>query len=209
MATKTLTVEQLEAERGKLQDALRELAGEQEIVRSALAQAQAITARYGQAPENADLHERRREELALYAERLAAGLAAVDADLVAARETERTAERERREKRLKSIRAEAGKLCDQLQSDLTDRAAWNKLGALHSEHLALRRELYGLDALGRAASSPFDWLSPAEGLARYCAALKMIAFGDPRPPEYPDAYRQLHSRDWSPPVRSLREALGL
>jgi len=211
VATKSLVkgVEQLEAERAALRNALAEVEQERQVITATVEQAQALSVREGADVQVAVAVEERAADLDRARVRLEAGLRQVESELVEAREAERTAERERREKRLKSIRAEAGKLCDQLQSDLTDRAAWNKLGALHSEHLALRRDLYGLDALNRAASSAWDWLSPAEGLARYCAALKMIAFGDPRPPEYPDAYRQIHSRDWSPPVRSLREALGL
>jgi hypothetical protein len=211
MTTKTAaatSLDKLEIERHRLQEAISELDQQRAAQAKRLAAAQAAAARGGDAGE-ADQLEAEHQRLAQVAERLQRGLAAVEHDIQQAQEAERQAERESKEKRLASIRREAGRLCDALQADLTNREAWDKLVALYREHLQLRVALYGHDVLSRPASSPWDWLAPAEGLARFFAAVNTLAFGNSQPPEHPEAYRVLRGRDWTPPAKTLREALGL
>jgi len=207
-AAPATSLDKLEIERQRLQEAISELDQQRAAQAKRLAAAQAAAARGGDAGE-ADQLEAEHQRLAQVAERLQRGLAAVEHDIQQAQEAERQAERESKEKRLASIRREAGRLCDALQADLTNREAWDKLVALYREHLQLRVALYGHDVLSRPASSPWDWLAPAEGLARFFAAVNTLAFGNSQPPEHPEAYRVLRGRDWTPPAKTLREALGL
>lgn len=205
----TTKIAQFEQERKRLSARLAELERERADLADALAAAQAQAARGGDAGAAAEF-ERRRAELALQAERLSAALAAVDADLQAAREAKAQAERERLEKRLAQIYRDAGELADRLQSDPTDRAAWARLCDLHAEHVALRRQLYGVDILAQPNPCPagWNWQHPRAGWRAWWAAVDQLAFGAERSAEETAV---LQAAGWRvrPLPRSLRAALGL
>jgi hypothetical protein len=207
-AAPAISLDKLEIERQRLQEAISELGQQRSAQAKRLAAAQAAAARGGDAGE-AERLEAEADRLALLAERLQRGLSAVASDIEQTQEAERQAERESKEKRLATIRRDAGKLCDKLQADLADRASWDALGALHREHLSIRRDLYGVDLRGRPASSPWDWPAPVDGLTAYLRDVARLAFDANRPPQFPEAHRQLYGRDWSPPVKTLRAAFGL
>ncbi|GAB4416605.1 MAG: hypothetical protein Kow00106_12280 [Anaerolineae bacterium] len=206
---KKTTIADLEQERATLSACLADLERARAQLADDLAEAQARAARDGDASAAASL-ERRRAELATEAERLSAGLAAVEADLHAAREAQAQAERDRLERRLARIYAEAGDLADKLQADPTDRAGWARLFDLHAEHLELRRTLYGVNVLAQPQPCPrgFNWQHPRAAWRTWCAAVERLAFGPERSAE-DVAMLQRVGLYAGPPPRSLRAAMGL
>jgi hypothetical protein len=213
MSAKLKTITELEGERERLQTEVDQARHELTDYAPLLRQARAAAARAnGDAPDLARAAleaEQHAAALKTRLERLSDALAVIGAELDQAHAAALEAERSAKERRLKAIRTEAGKLADALQDDLINRELWDRLGALYREHIQLRLALYGHDVLSRPASSPWDWAAPGEGLARLFASIRILAFREVRPPENPEMYRVATGHDWAPPVKTLREALGL
>lgn len=170
MTTKTATVttslDKLEVERLRLAEAIGELGQQRSAQAKRLEAAQAAAARGGDAGE-AERLEAEADRLALLAERLQRGLAAVENDIQQSNLAAAAAERQAKEDRVRAIYDRAGQLADTVERKAFDDAAsWDELLALYAEHRALVRDLVGHDMLGRTLRHEWAWHDPAASLMR-------------------------------------------
>lgn len=163
-ATVTTSLDKLEVERLRLAEAISELGQQRSAQAKRLAAAQAAAARGGDAGE-AETLEAEADRLALLAERLQRGLAAVENDIEQAKLAAAAAERQAKEARLREIYDRAGKVADAIERKAYDDAAsWDELLTLYAEHRSLTRDLLGHDMLERTLRHEWAWHDPAASL---------------------------------------------